>query len=61
MSAPVVTAQSFAELPDGWYLITLEDGRAFKVRSITSTCPYCKCSITSHDCWPARRERDVES
>lgn len=43
----------FEDCGDGYFLITLEDGRRFKVRTSTSRCPYCESPTTVHHCRPA--------
>lgn len=51
--------EPFTELKDGWCLITLKDGRQYKIRDVISQCPYCDGTITRHECWPVRREEPV--
>lgn len=55
------TVQAFTELQDGWFLVTLRDGRSFKIKTAASKCPYCESETTTHQCSPIRREVHAEA
>jgi hypothetical protein len=49
---------AFTDCGDGSFEITLRDGRRFRIRTLTVTCPYCAFPTVTHICRPVERRDD---